>query len=632
MRTITRIIPILLLGAGLAAPATAQQPNTMDVNPETQTHTTGTSAQFTVTTVPPTQGINIDFEIEAGPNDLDGGFKPASGLWDFTCTTNATGVCMAPFDGLNAGTDTVRAWVDADKVNSTVEADMGEGALEAQTPGDQDEPDRTDVVTMTWETPGQAPPKLDTEPETGSAPPGGTIRLTSTVTRGGATVQNTIVDFLIESGTGAGPGSHKECTTGSDGTCFVDFTGPAEESTNRVRTWIEEDDNDVPNEADLAEQQPDQDNDATDVVELRWAPERLVLNLTPEQGLSPPGAPHTIDVELKNNFDVAQQGRIVAVLVRTGPNVESVQTCQTGVDGKCSVTFPGAQSGTDEYLGWVDANNNQLAEATEADLAEGRNETTTPGTASEPDRTDVVQNEWIDTLIDVQPEDGTETTGQERVLTASVKTSGGQPQSGQDVNFEIESGPNADYNENPDLADLSCTTATDGTCTVRYTGTSDTGTDTIRAWLDRDKNKGVPGEADPTEGLTEGSQAGRDPEPDVTDVVEVTWQAPPPPGCEGTDQDDLIIGSDGDDICIGRAGNDTIRGLGGNDVLRGGAGNDVLSLGVGNDTANGGSGTDSLKGGPGDDTLKGGPSNGDTATGGSGDDACKAEQEKSCER
>lgn len=64
--------------------------------------------------------------------------------------------------------------------------------------------------------------------------------------------------------------------------------------------------------------------------------------------------------------------------------------------------------------------------------------------------------------------------------------------------------------------------------------------------------------------------------------------------CQGTKQDELIIGSNERDIIYARGGNDTVFDRGGDDKVSGGGGDDTL---------NGGSGFDKLFGGDGDDTI-----------------------------
>ena len=74
-------------------------------------------------------------------------------------------------------------------------------------------------------------------------------------------------------------------------------------------------------------------------------------------------------------------------------------------------------------------------------------------------------------------------------------------------------------------------------------------------------------------------------------------QDPLAPLCEGTEQDDDILG---------RGAEDTILAFGGNDTVHANGADDHVDAGVGDDEVYGGAGPDSLAGGPDDDNLFGG--------------------------
>ena len=114
-------------------------------------------------------GVHVDFELTGGPGDNDigsAGDTPTSP--DLTCTTTGGGpgvaaTCAVAYAELDnaGGTDALRAWIDADGTNSTVEADLGEGRDETSGsvadcaagttgPGDVTEPDETDCVSRAW--------------------------------------------------------------------------------------------------------------------------------------------------------------------------------------------------------------------------------------------------------------------------------------------------------------------------------------------------------------------------------------------------------------------------------------------------------------------------------------------------
>lgn len=75
--------------------------------------------------------------------------------------------------------------------------------------------------------------------------------------------------------------------------------------------------------------------------------------------------------------------------------------------------------------------------------------------------------------------------------------------------------------------------------------------------------------------------------------------------CDGTEEDDHMIGDTGFNFMSGFGGDDKLIGGGGNDDFFGGEGNDVLLGGPGHDELQGDAGDDKIFGGPGDDTLEG---------------------------
>jgi hypothetical protein len=100
-------------------------------------------------------GTNIDFEI-TGVADPDESDSPSSP--DMTCTVSqGSGKCSVTPPVSAGGEQTIRGWIDIDLDNETVELDAGEGRDEEKEPGDQPEPDMTDVATWMW-THGDPPP------------------------------------------------------------------------------------------------------------------------------------------------------------------------------------------------------------------------------------------------------------------------------------------------------------------------------------------------------------------------------------------------------------------------------------------------------------------------------------------
>jgi hypothetical protein len=100
-------------------------------------------------------GTNIDFEV-TGVSDPDDSNSPSTP--DLTCTVGAgAGGCSVSPPSSSGGSQQIRAWIDFDSADSTVEADTTEGYDEDAEPGEQAEPDATDVAVWMW-THGDPPP------------------------------------------------------------------------------------------------------------------------------------------------------------------------------------------------------------------------------------------------------------------------------------------------------------------------------------------------------------------------------------------------------------------------------------------------------------------------------------------
>jgi hypothetical protein len=75
-----------------------------------------------------------------------------------TCTiASGDNNCPVEPPPSGGGTQTIRAWIDGDQSNGIVEADTAEGPDQDTAPGDQPEPDGTDVMNWIW-THGDPPP------------------------------------------------------------------------------------------------------------------------------------------------------------------------------------------------------------------------------------------------------------------------------------------------------------------------------------------------------------------------------------------------------------------------------------------------------------------------------------------
>jgi Ca2+-binding RTX toxin-like protein len=104
-----------------------------------------------------------------------------------------------------------------------------------------------------------------------------------------------------------------------------------------------------------------------------------------------------------------------------------------------------------------------------------------------------------------------------------------------------------------------------------------------------------------------------------TNLITCSPPIPPNPApCDGTNQNDVIIGSVTQDTINGLDGDDRIQGNNLADVIFGGNGNDIISGGEGTDTLFGEDGNDVLTGDSGTNVIFGG--GGNYLYGGKGDD------------
>lgn len=134
-------------------------PETDDISPGETPTVTCEATDATGTRI---ADVQIDFEMTGG-GDPDGVDSPTSP--DFTCTTANNGRCTITLPvGAQGTIATVRAWIDADLSNTTVEADLAEGTNEAQVPGNDVEADDTDVVTVNFVAVPPPPPPAETCP------------------------------------------------------------------------------------------------------------------------------------------------------------------------------------------------------------------------------------------------------------------------------------------------------------------------------------------------------------------------------------------------------------------------------------------------------------------------------------
>ena len=251
---------------------------------------------------PPTPGdtpIQIDFEVESGPADVDGGSATSRRLPDYTCSISGTSTsCFVDIPNLSAtaGTSFVRAWIDHDATDEAIggqtEADTAEGRLSSrvtdctepppgafacedpgatEVAGTSAEPDITDVVSLTWT---GAPARLDCLTESQTRPRGAVALFDCRIFDSqGLPVAGEQIDGENQdsandpdSADGGGADYQNVCgnntestadnTSDANGRCDVSIPGSGEfgavTGTAEVCFWIDDDDDSLPGSATYA--------------------------------------------------------------------------------------------------------------------------------------------------------------------------------------------------------------------------------------------------------------------------------------------------------------------------------------------------------------------------------------------
>ncbi len=346
------------------------------------------------------------------------------------------------------------------------------------------------------------------------------------------------------------------------------------------------------------------------------------IDLSPTSSTNDSGTSHVVTADVTDSTGLVGVDGVLVTFTEVGPGAFNALTIAADED----LATAGIQI-TTAGLG--------VATVTTTTAADVVGEETITGTISAEDTscdvgdgycTDTVTKTWVipatdARFIDVSPDEATNVSGTNHIVTATVTDANDSPVAGVEVTFTEDGTGFFVTNVDEDLGTAGIQVTTDSA------GEAQAFTTTIAGQVG---DETITGEIDPL--VTEcGNAAGV---PDPTDAagfcdedVTKTWTAelpPPVSDCTitGTEGDDVLEGTEAADIICGLAGNDTITGLGGNDTLRGGQGNDTAKGGAGDDAVRGGAGDDALRAGPGNDSVKGGGGN-DNLKGGSGNDALR---------
>lgn len=580
-------------------------------------------------------GANIDMEA-TGANDPGAGNSPATP--DFTCTTNASGVCTFTHSGgTAAGVTTYRAWIDVDGSNATVEADAAEGRDEVATPGDVAEPDLTDVMSKSWLGP---PAAVAVSPTTDTASVGTCNVFTFTVTDSAQQpVPNVTLDIeqthqraqdstaaneptvsFCTPTSGANPSSvdttkgdlvespDNAGTAGGETTVKTDATGrvtigitvqPANGSdgtgTATVTGFFETTDND---DANAGEPQA--------AATKTWiTAQGRTITCAPATATHPTGGQHTVTCTVRDRFGEAIGGEGVT-FSESGPgDMTSAAQQTTNASGQVTATFTSLQPGAQTITATIsdDLSGAEPGEVDDCDRAAGD-----PAGALAGKCTDSVTHTWTQATpfhVEMTPDESRSRPGQERTLDVFVTDVAGAPIAGiplaltLDGQGRVDGEPvtdatgHATFTINSDEPGNEAVTVTTASCA---TG-GDCSDTSIHHW--GPANCDIFG----------------------TNGVDVLVGSADPEVICGFGGRDVLDGNGGGDVLLGGGGTDTMRGGEGDDILRGGDGRDVMHGGSGADVVAGGAGADLVDGDSGNDSLSGG-SGRDRINGGPGFDVC----------
>ena len=595
----------------------------------------------------------MDFEI-VGPNDpKNDGDSPSTP--DLSCIVDAGAAsCTASYTGNNEGTDLIRGWIDHDKQDGSVEADLTEVKDDAPTAGSIAEPDTTDVVEKVWTV------LIECTPETETVPTGALIATTCTATDAlGAAVPGSVIKVEY-SGVNDPDATSSPATP--DDSCVADGSGSCsllhgDESSERrgdlgqtiVTVWagpvpdpLEAPDAsaDPSREPEAGSGQPGErpEPDQTDLVTKTWVPNEARLLDCDEAGqgdadddavVAAPAGVATFDCQVTDEFgnptgdsDASQPGQQTVTVFGEVRGPEDSARGGTGIndpddpdstslgspDYSCEAGKPGVTGQTEGRC------------TISIDRSEGEGGTTalcffivlthTPtGTQSGPacdnesgpphdepegnDSADQARVVYAPSSIRLNPLEAVNAPRSTHTVSATVLDAAGAPMEGVTVVWG-KSGVGQ-------FVTTETTTDSDGVAVAVVT--SDVvGDATITAFTERCA-----------------------PESDCYEEAVAHWG---PGRC-------TVFGTRSRDVLRGGKGRDVICGFGGKDVLRGRAGKDRLIGGPGRDRLEGNSGADRIEGGAGADTLLGGAGR-DRLIGGRGRDRCRGgrgrDVTRSCER
>ncbi len=438
MAAILGVALVALTLVPLGAPDVSAVSGNLNVEPETAELTVGAPHELVASLglAPVTGDVQIDFEFESGPNDADGNTpeKP-----DGTCTVvaandpsqalpgNEAPSCKVQYKGTKPGTDVIRAWVDADGKDETVEADKEEPRQDPQA-GD----DTTDLVEVTWKPPPSIPTKITMEPPSAVNGVGAPYVVTAIVLDQFDQPMSDGAEVSFKaSGTGAEKPDSGVATT-KEGKATFAFTSP-EPGTSTITASA------------------GKNRKAT--AKAIWAGDPSKLTLSPSNATNATGAAHTVTVTVTDAADNPVMDGTQVNFAVSGTGVESPPSASGSTkEGKATFAFTSPEPGTSTI-------------------------TVTAGGAK--DTATVTWEKPVATTLTLSPGSAAKSKGDSHAVLANVKDQFGNNLPGVRVRFSV-TGAN-------EVPPSSAVTPANGNVELTYVG-NNAGNDTITAFVDSNMN------------------------------------------------------------------------------------------------------------------------------------------------
>lgn len=499
----------------------------LDAQPETDVNHLGEFHTITVTVYdqfgqPVDTNTRVRAEFFMGsPTDTDNNTPNSP---DDACSTgdastpNDRSTCLIRYQApaTTAGKDLVCLWIGdrppvmaGDNTNGLCDA---EGARDPAADDGPPSPsnDRIDVVEKWW-----AAENISCAQDSRRSRSGEPNTITCTATNAnGDPVSGQAIDAEYD---GAGDPDNSSdrsnpdatCTTEADGTCEFEHTSDEAGDTNYV-FWIDEDQNNTTTTGD-----------STSLTHTWTA---SVVDCEPETDENPIGDSHTVTCAAEDAAGNPVAGEQIDWELSgandpddgDAPGIPDYECVTAGPSGSCSFTHVGTQTGTTLYRAWLDDDDDN--DAADADQDEAVDETTPVGAgAPEDDSTDVVEKNWIGPGLDCTPETAQNPTGDTHEITCTLRDSDEDGIPNRVINVEATGANDPDNADSTESPDFTCTTGSDGSCTITHVGNAP-GETVYRAWAEgTEPDMGE--EQDESTPATEGDEG----EPDETDVVSKTW-------------------------------------------------------------------------------------------------------------